>query len=138
MIQVMKNLINSEKAVASGVLVVASSVMVFTGEITAHEWMEYTKTLLGIYVGGKTLQGAANVFAHRDGEKAKAQANEQQAKQELEGLKGKLESNDSAAETAMAQKFGIDEPQSERASTTNDDEPTDPGRKVPYAASAEG
>jgi hypothetical protein len=125
MFQVIKNLINSEKAVASGVLVIASSVMVATGEITAAEWTEYTKTLLGIYVGGKTVQGAAAMFAAGGkGEVAKAKANEETAKKELSSLKGKLESNDAGADAALNAKFG------------DDDTPTDPGKK-PHAATGE-
>ena len=126
MFQVIKSLMNSEKAVASGVLVIASTAMVATGEITAHEWMEYTKTILGIYVAGKTGQGVAALFAGGKGEVVKAKANEDQAKKELEELKVKLESNDAAADAAVDAKFA-----------DGDDTPTDPGKK-PHAATSEG
>ena len=55
---IIKNFLNSEKAIASGVLVIASSLMTIAGKLTPQEWMDYTQTLLGIYVGGKTVQGA--------------------------------------------------------------------------------
>lgn len=58
-LNVIKNFANSEKAVAAGLLVVIATVFVFTGRITVQEWMDYTKVLLGIYVAGKTVQGAA-------------------------------------------------------------------------------
>ena len=132
MFQVMKNLMNSEKAVASGVLVVASSVMVATGEITAQEWMEYTKTLLGIYVAGKTVQGGAALLAGGKGEVVKAKANEAQAKKELTDLQGKLESNDAGADAALDAKFGIKDPDSGVSEAD-----TKPGKK-PHAATSEG
>lgn len=60
---VLKSFLNSEKAVASGVLVIAATVLVAVGKITVQEWMDYTEVLLGIYVGGKALQGSAAAIA---------------------------------------------------------------------------
>jgi hypothetical protein len=106
--QVLKNFANSEKAVASGVLVVASSAMVFTGDITPQEWMEYTKMVLGIYVGGKTVQGAVSQLAGRNGavEAAKAKETEVAATASLEVLTEKVSGNDAAADKALDDKFG--------------------------------
>lgn len=108
MLNVIKNLMNSEKAVASGVLVLASSVMVLTGELTPQEWMAYTQTLLGIYVGGKTAQGIASAMSGRkQSEEAKAaKENEAQALASLETLKEEIANNDSAADDAVDAKFG--------------------------------
>ncbi len=130
MFNVIKNLMSSEKAVASGVLVLASSVMVLTGELTPQEWMEYTQTLLGIYVGGKTVQGvAAAMSGRKQSEEAKtAKANEAQALAALETLKEKIAGNDSAADDAVDAKFGKKDP---------DDVDTDPG-KVPHSSTPEG
>jgi hypothetical protein len=61
-LNVIKNFVNSEKAVAAGVLVIAATVFVFTNRITVQEWMDYTEILLAIYVGGKAVQGAASAF----------------------------------------------------------------------------
>lgn len=120
MFGVLKNFLNSEKAVASGMLVVASSVMAVTGQLTPQEWMAYTQTLLGIYVGGKTLQGAASALAGR------AQANDDAAKAGLSDLNKKLADNDAAADAAVDEKF-----------PDKDEEATDPGKK-PHATTAEG
>lgn len=61
---VLKSFVNSEKAVAAGVLVVVVTIFVFTNKITVQEWMDYTKVLLGIYVAGKAVQGGASAFAN--------------------------------------------------------------------------
>jgi hypothetical protein len=66
MLGAFKSLFHSEKAVAVGLLVVGATVMVFTGEITASEWMDYTKFLAVTYVGGKTVQGVATVLKKKD------------------------------------------------------------------------
>lgn len=63
---VLKSFLNSEKAVASGLLVIAATVLAAVGKITVQEWMDYTEVLLGIYVGGKAIQGTAAAFAARN------------------------------------------------------------------------
>lgn len=62
---VLKNFLNSEKAVAAGVLAAIATVFVFTNRITVQEWMNYTEVLLAIYVGGKALQGGAAALAQK-------------------------------------------------------------------------
>jgi hypothetical protein len=59
----LKALSNSEKAVAVGALVLAATVMVFTGHLTVDQWIEYTEWMAVIYVGGKTVQGAVSTMA---------------------------------------------------------------------------
>lgn len=59
MLEGFKALLNSEKAIASGVLMVASTIFVLTGKMAVDVWVEYTQVLLGIYIGGKTIQGVA-------------------------------------------------------------------------------
>lgn len=110
MLQVIKSLMNSEKAVASGVLVLASSIMVLTGELTPEQWMSYTQNLLGIYVSGKTIQGVAAAVTGRtqSGETRKAKENEKQARAELDTLKKQIGGNDAAADVALGKKFGDD------------------------------
>lgn len=61
----LKALANSEKAIAVGVLVIAATAMVFTGHLDVEHWLDYTETLAMIYVGGKTIQGTAQVIAQR-------------------------------------------------------------------------
>lgn len=123
MFQVLRNLINSEKAVTSGVLVLASSVMVITGELTPQEWMAYTQTVLGIYIGGKTVQGAVSTLSGRSqGDRAKE--NEKQARAGIEAFDKIISANDAAADAAIDAKFGVGESAS------------DPGKKN-YSASTE-
>ena len=57
--QIVKNFLNSEKAVASVVPLIIATVFVFTGKITYQQWMDFATAITGIYVGGKTVQGAA-------------------------------------------------------------------------------
>lgn len=64
---VLRQLFASEKAVASGALVVLATALAGLGKISFAEWQEYTIWCLGIYVGGKTVQGAASLLgAKRD------------------------------------------------------------------------
>lgn len=58
-----KALLNSEKAIAAGVLVLLSGVFVLTGKMTVDAWQSYTQWILGIYVTGKTLQGSVSAWA---------------------------------------------------------------------------
>lgn len=56
------NLLNSEKAVASGALVICATVLVALGQMTVVDWQDFTKWVLGIYVAGKTVQGTADTI----------------------------------------------------------------------------
>lgn len=58
-----KNLLASEKAIACGVLVICATVLVGLGHMTVKEWQDYTMVIAGIYVGGKTLQGAVTAIS---------------------------------------------------------------------------
>lgn len=100
LLNVVKNFINSEKAVAVGVLVIAASVLMGLGKISFEQWMEYTQVLAGIYVGGKAIQGAASSMSQTKEAKAEAAA----AKAELESFKTAIRMNDAAADAAAAAK----------------------------------
>lgn len=58
-----KALISSEKAIAAGVLVFISTLFVILGKMTVDQWNEYTLWALGIYTGGKTVQGVSQTVA---------------------------------------------------------------------------
>jgi hypothetical protein len=122
MFGVIKNFLNSEKAIASGALVIAASAMVVVGKLTPQEWMDYTQTLLGIYVGGKTVQGAIASLGGKEAGKVAAEAkqNETEAVEKLEELRRWIAANDAEADAAIAAKFG-----------DPSEEPTDPGKKAP-------
>lgn len=70
--QVLRNFVGSEKAVAAGLLVIAATVLTVLGKMTLSEWQDYSLWCLGIYTGGKTVQGAASVMAN--GRKGKDEA----------------------------------------------------------------
>lgn len=108
---IIKNFLNSEKAIASGVLVIASSLMTIAGKLTPQEWMDYTQTLLGIYVGGKTVQGAVAALAGRNpaGDTAKAKDLAAGATSGLDELTRKIKDNDAAADSAIDDKFHDEE-----------------------------
>lgn len=59
----LKDFFSSEKAVASGVLVVVSAIFVVLGKLPIKDWLDYSQVLLGIYVGGKTVQGSVAALA---------------------------------------------------------------------------
>jgi len=76
--QVVKNLLNSEKAVAVGLLVIAATVLAAVGKISFAEWQTYTRDLAIVYVSGKTVQGVAesvmNGKAKKNAENAEKKA----------------------------------------------------------------
>lgn len=61
--EILKNLLNSEKAVICLGLIIAASVLTGLGHMTIPEWREYTIWIAGIYVGGKALHGSAVALA---------------------------------------------------------------------------
>ena len=63
MLGAIKALTNSEKAVAGGVLVICATVLTALGHMTTDAWTSYTQWIFGIYVGGKTVQGAVSQLA---------------------------------------------------------------------------
>jgi hypothetical protein len=98
------NLLHSEKAVTSGLLVLAASAMAMTGQITTEQWMDYTQTLLGIYIGGKTVQGAVSTIAGRKTAEL-AEQNKARASESLRQLSADVASNDARAVAALDEKF---------------------------------
>jgi hypothetical protein len=61
-----KALFSSEKAIAAGVLVIISTLFVVLGKMTVAQWNEYTLWALGIYTGGKTVQGVSQAVVNAD------------------------------------------------------------------------
>lgn len=59
------NLWNSEKGLAGGVLIIAATLLVALGHLPGDVWVEYTKWIFGIFVAGKTVQGAVSAMADR-------------------------------------------------------------------------
>ena len=57
--QVLANFLGSEKAMASFVVFLACTVLAAIGKLSVADWKEMSLWILGIYVGGKTIQGAA-------------------------------------------------------------------------------
>jgi hypothetical protein len=57
------NFWHSEKGLAGAVLIVAATVLVALGYMTVEAWDGYTKWIFGIFVAGKTVQGAVATVA---------------------------------------------------------------------------
>lgn len=89
--QILKNFLNSEKAVASLVPLIIATVFVFTGRITEQEWMDFSMMITGIYVGGKSIHGAAVALGNGKNGKTIADA---------------VAGNDAAADAALEAGFG--------------------------------
>lgn len=64
------NLLNSEKGLMGLALVVGATVLAAISVINPSQWLEYTQWIFGIYVGGKSIQGAASAIASRPAAKA--------------------------------------------------------------------
>lgn len=62
MLEGIKALLASEKAIAAGVLAICATVLVAIGAMTVADWQTYTRDVLIVYVSGKTLQGAVSMF----------------------------------------------------------------------------
>lgn len=62
---VIANLFNSERAVLGIVLILGCTLLVALGKMTTVDWKDYTMWIFGIYVGGKSLTGAATAIAAR-------------------------------------------------------------------------
>lgn len=54
MLGAIKDLLNSEKAVAGGAIVVCATVLVPLGYLPIGEWADLVKWVFGFYVAGKT------------------------------------------------------------------------------------
>ena len=71
-----KALLNSEKAVTGGVLVIAATVLVAIGKMPVSMWGDYTQLIFGVYVGGKTVQGAVAAITAKMDSTTKPEAKE--------------------------------------------------------------
>ena len=96
MLNVIRNFIGSEKAVALGVLMIVASVLAALGKMTIDQWIDYSKWMAAFYVGGKAIQGAA---ASVSGAKA-AQSKLINTYGELNKLKAAIEANGKADDKA--------------------------------------
>ena len=65
MVGALKNLWNSEKGLVGGMLVISATVFVFLGRMNVEQWQEFATWVFGIYVGGKTVQGAVESASRR-------------------------------------------------------------------------
>jgi hypothetical protein len=63
MIDGIKALLGSEKALVGGSLVIAATVLVALGHMTVTDWETYTQGIFYGYVGGKTLTSAVSMWA---------------------------------------------------------------------------
>lgn len=72
MLNVVRNFINSEKAVALGLLVLGATALTALGKMTIDQWIDYTEWMAAFYVGGKSIQGAAAKISEASGHKATA------------------------------------------------------------------
>lgn len=63
MLEGIKALLSSEKAIAAGFLVFLSGVFVLMGKMTVDAWQNYTQWVLVTYVAGKTIQGSVSALA---------------------------------------------------------------------------
>ena len=73
--QVIKNFMASEKGILALALIIGATVLTALGKMPLPEWQEYSIYIFGIYVGGKSIQGAASVIANgkkTDGKSTKA------------------------------------------------------------------
>ena len=63
-------LFNSEKAVAGGLLIICSTVLVGLGYLPAASWVNYTQWIFGIYVAGKTATSSVAMITSGGGSPA--------------------------------------------------------------------
>lgn len=63
MLQVLKDLASSEKAVVSLAVLIGFTVLTAMGQMAVADYRESALYVLGIYTGGKALQGAASALA---------------------------------------------------------------------------
>lgn len=63
---VFANLFNSEKFIFCFGLILAAAVLMFLGKITPDQWLTFAEVVGGLYVGGKTIQGAASVLSTKN------------------------------------------------------------------------
>lgn len=67
--KVLKDLISSEKFVAASGAIALATVGAFTEALSWTDYYEFVKLLAGMYIGGKTIQGAAAAISNRSATK---------------------------------------------------------------------
>lgn len=65
MLEGLKNLTGSEKAIAGGVLVICATVLVALGAMDVGSWQSYTRDIFITYASAKTVQGAISMITTR-------------------------------------------------------------------------
>lgn len=99
--ELLKSFFNSEKGVFAYLLpMIVISVLVVMGKITVEQYIEYMTYLVGIYTGGKAIQGAGAAIGNSSNKAFVAEV-----KADIETLKSKIGSNDAAADAALEEKF---------------------------------
>ena len=83
MLEGIKALLGSEKAITGGVLVICATVLVAIGMMNVTDWQTYTRDIFIAYISGKTLQGAVSIWA--DTKKAPAPEGVTKPKEEVSG-----------------------------------------------------
>lgn len=63
MTAVLKNFLGSEKAIATFIPVLGVTIALLMGKVTYDQWSDFSLIAMGIYVGGKTIQGSAAALA---------------------------------------------------------------------------
>jgi len=97
----LKNFFNSEKGVFAYLIpMIVISVLVIMGKIEIEQYIEYMTYLVGIYTGGKAIQGAGAAIGNNANKALVAEV-----KADIETLKSRLSSNDAAADAALEAKF---------------------------------
>jgi hypothetical protein len=61
--QVIKDFLGSERAVVLGLLVAGATYLAATGKLPVDAWLKYTELLGSVYIGGKSLQSAAEALS---------------------------------------------------------------------------
>ena len=62
MLNGIKSLLGSEKAITGGVLVICATVLVGIGVMTVVDWQTYTRDIFITYASAKTVQGAVAMW----------------------------------------------------------------------------
>jgi hypothetical protein len=57
-----KDLFASERGFFALILVIAATVLTGLSQMTVDQWRDFSMTIFGIYVGGKTITGAVGIF----------------------------------------------------------------------------
>jgi hypothetical protein len=95
-VKALKDIFCSEKGLwAFLVPMVGSTAMLLQGSIDPQQWMDFAKVMGGIYVGGKTVQGAAAKFAD-------SRAIGTAAREDAAAMKERLDKNDTVINEMLA------------------------------------